>query len=202
MRKLQLLLAVALALALTAWGMACAESEKKPTMIELMQMLSGAVQDMNARDRAGDTPIYQIDAERFVSEQDIEALLGVLEVRKALQQAQKMDEHIIEPDADFAESFLVSEMLLRAEADALGMEDLDKSVKWYMKDGWLLSEPETPDASDTEALIRQGWIRLQLTRMSLMSAQNMETPYEASAGRINELVESLKLKYPSIQSGR
>ena len=65
-----------------------------------------------------------------------------------------------------------------------------------------MPEPETPDASDTEALIRQGWIRLQLTRMSLMSAQNMETPYEAGAERISELVESLKLKYPSVQSGR
>ncbi len=171
-----------------------AGGEKKPTMIELMQQLSKANSDMWTRDRAGDMPIYQIDADRFVSEEDITALMNVLAARHALQMTMNTGNKL--PSEEDARYLLIGELLLTAEADALGL-DIKRDLMYYQKEGWLEPEPPTPDASDTESLVRQGLIRIQLRRNDLTSAQDTKLPYQGSVPLIDALVETLYAKYPS-----
>lgn len=214
---LAVMLAVVCMLSAGGWAESASGGEKKPTFIELTQQLARANQEMYGRDRTDDTPIYQIDEQNFVSEQDVQALVNVLTARRELAQsatgsptgnagidalleaiAKGLHGEAIESDEDFAKEFLIGELLLRTEAAELGIDDLDKSVMRYIKEGWLEPEPPTPNASDTEALLTQGWVRLQLMRNDLMGSTTTKSPYENSAALIAELIETLKQKYPSM----
>lgn len=191
--KKTLVLVVALLFSLSLCQGAAA-GEKQPTLIELMQQLTQANADMLARDRAGDTPVYRIDADRFVSEEDIAALTHVLTVRSALLKATNTGGTL--PDEAEIRQRLVSELLLTAEADALGL-DVRKELAAYRRDGWLKPEPPTPDASDTAALALQGLIRIGLWRGDLTSGTDTTLPYQGSVPLIDALVETLYAKYPS-----
>ena len=158
--------------------------------IELMRRLSVANIDMNTRDRSGDTPLYRIDGERFVSEEDVAALLHVLTIRRALRQTVGFGGGP-PPAAEAARDFLIRELLLTAEARELGYSDLEKDVRFYIQEGWLQPEPPTPDASDTEALVRQGLMRAWLWRFGLPSAQDTQLPFKDSVPLIDALVAKL-----------
>ncbi len=173
-----------------------AGGEEKPTLIELYIQLKDVNTAMWTRDRTGDTPVYQIDAERFVSEEDIAALMNVLAVRHALQMTTGMYTGKKPPSEEEVRYFLVSELLLTAEADALHIDGWQEYM-YYYREGWREPEPPTPDATDTEVLVRQGMIRTNLRRSDMTSGQDTRLPYQSSAALIDALVEKLSVKYPS-----
>jgi len=168
------------------------------SLIELMQWLTAANIDMNTRDRAGDTPLYRIDNEHFVSEEDVAALLNVLTVRRALQQVAGFRRGPA-PTAEAARDFLIRELLLAAKARELGYTDLEKDVRSYIQEGWLQQEPPMPDASDTKALVQQGLMRARLWRNDLLSAQDTQLPFKDSVLLIDALVEELYEQFISLE---
>ena len=168
------------------------------SLIELMQRLTVANIDMNTRDRAGDTPLYRIDNEHFVSEEDVAALLNVLTVRRALQQVAGFRRGPA-PTVETAGDLLIRELLLAAKARELGYTDLEKDVRSYIQEGWLQQEPPMPDASDTKALVQQGLMRARLWRNDLLSAQDTQLPFKDSVLLIDALVEELYEQFISLE---
>ena len=159
-----------------------------------MQRLAAVNIEMNTRDRSGDTALYRIDDEAFVSEEDVAALLDVLTVRHALQKVVVFGRGV-PPTAEAARDFLIREMLLTAKARELGYGDLEEDVGFYIREGWLQPEPPAPDASDTEALVRRGLMRARLWRIDLMSAQDTPLPFAASVPLIDALVDELYAQF-------
>ena len=171
-------------------------AEETPSFVTLLQRLTQANIDMMNRDRSGDTPLYKIDDTRFVSEEDVAALVEVLAVRNAVQQSRNGGASLLQAllfaEAEqTARDFLVQELLLTVKAEELGITDIQSDAIYYIQQGWLEPEPPTPDASDTDTLVRQGLVRAQLWRSSLMSAEDTALPYQRSVPRINAVVAQL-----------
>ncbi len=232
------------ALMAAAWmvvflGAALAESAPRPTLtppphMTLTREVYRLQTQMAERDRSADTPIYRIDAERFVSEQDVQDYLGLMVVGAKLKRLRGEDSRTtIKPSEEYVRDLLIDRMLLEAEAAALGIDDLRESFAHHMRTGWMEEEgiidphallvPEgkidmaeqkkqiedemnaptpTPHPTDTETLVRDGWVRNHVAITDMWSSKTSKRPYEHRAALIDELIESLKLKSPSVQEAQ
>lgn len=158
---------------------------------------------MTNRDRSGDTPIYRIDAARFVSEEDLAALVNVLALRYAFLRSQGEGGGATEVELDAykkavepsALNMLVSELLLHAKADALGATDIPETVSRLLR--WE-SDPDLTGKMETKTLVRLGLARILLWRGDLTNSMDSSRPYESVAPQIASLVKDLLAEYPSI----
>lgn len=161
-----------------------------------------SVHDMTLRDRSGDTPIYRIDDARFVSQEDLAALLNVLALRYKLMRSMGAGSGVTE--AELAElkkavepsalKLLISELLLNAKADSLGVTDiLGTANRWQRRE----PDPNLTGKMDAKALVRLGLARILLWRGVLADAMNAPLPYESAAPQIAALVKELLAEYPS-----
>ncbi len=191
------------------------EETKVEQWMRLRRQLSDACQNRDYRDRAGDDSfVYRIGDQRFVSWQDVDALMAVMEARVQFQQwelenktdegyLQQVRESITEPDEELAQSLLLGQMFLLAEADARGIaegEIVKLMGRHQRREDWADIVPDGADPSDPDVLVRRGLISLRSWLEGLSGPTDSPLPYEDDTDLINALIEQLAGKYPHVEA--
>ncbi len=212
-------LAALMAAALLALNMGAALAQEE-TSVEQWRRLTSALNqadwDMWYRDAANDVPIYRITEQRTVSDQDVAALMAVLEARKALQRWELdnetdearlalVRESMVEPDEEGARELLLGLMLLWAEADERGItgdEVHELMMRYHRREEWADIVPDGATPSDPDVLVLRGLIRVHSWLNDLVNTTSAPMPFEGSAAQIDDLIETLRAKYPQLEGAR